>query len=147
MKPLVVILIALSAFIVSCSPEKKLARLIRKHPELVKSDTVFKRDTTVVNGVQHDTVFHSTITRDTVIIRDKQLTIKYYNDGKTTYLKGVCDTVRVIKEVPVLVNSVNPVDVSREGSWYDRWVFRPLAFILIILLSVEYLLRKFFKRS
>lgn len=104
---------------VACSPQKRLNRIIRNHPELIKSDTIYKQDTTVVNGVAHDTIFKTQITKDTVTIVDKQLTIKYYNDGKTTYLKGKCDTVWVVKEIPVVVNKV-VADISKPKRWYEK---------------------------
>lgn len=124
----VLLLICLS--LCSCSPEKRLARLIRHNPQLVKTDTIFRKDTMIINGVAHDTIFKTRITKDTIIIKDKQLTIKYYNDGTTTYLKGVCDTVRIIKEVPVIVNSVKPVESKRD--WLPIILFGILALLMIV---------------
>lgn len=134
-------LLTLAVLIISCTPQKRLNRLIKHHPELIQNDTILKMDTTVVNGVQHDTVFTTTITRDTIVIKDKQLTIKYYNDGKTTYLKGVCDTVKIIKEVPVVVNKIEAT-IEEVAPWYDKYIFRPLASIgLIFLLLLLFGLR------
>ncbi len=101
----------------SCSPEKRLARILRNNPELIKTETIYKRDTTIVAGAKADTIFATTITRDTLVIKEKQLTIKYYNDGKTTYLKGVCDTIKIIKEIPVQVFTVQPPPVL---TWWQR---------------------------
>lgn len=102
-----------------CTPQKRLSRLLRKNPELISKDTIFKSDTTIVYGTSKDTVFNTSITKDTLVIRDKQLEIRYYNDGKTTYLKGKCDTVWAIKEIPVQINSVE-VDVIKKKKWYKK---------------------------
>lgn len=124
----------------ACSPSKRLSRLIALHPDLVKSDTVRVIDTTVVPGVVHDTIFKSTITKDTITIIDKQLTIKYYNDGKTTYIKGVCDTVFVVKEIPVTVHTVSPI---KEVTVYPFWAYPALwVAILYIALTLAYVLRR-----
>lgn len=127
----------LTTLLISCSPERRLARLIKKHPELVAHDTIYKSDTTIVNGVQHDTIFRTQITKDTVIIRDKQLTIKYYNDGKTTYLKGVCDTIRIIKEVPIMVNSVNPIRYITEPTKWWQWVLYVIAVLALLFVALD----------
>lgn len=129
MKRLLIVLLSLSLF--CCTPQKRLNRLVKNHPELVQHDTIFKMDTTVVNGVMHDTIFKTQITKDTVTIIDKQLTIKYFNDGKTTYIKGVCDTVWAVKEVPVMVNNTNAI-ISNE-TWYEK-LMKYLNLIILALL-------------
>lgn len=133
----------LSCLLFSCSYEKKLGRakkklanLISEYPALVQHDTLWHNDTTIVSGIAHDTLFKTTITKDTMIIKDHQLTIKYYNDGKTTYLQGKCDTVFVVKKVPEYINNVNPAkEIERSRQWYDwmAYIISILALIFIIL--------------
>lgn len=143
MKQIFLTIFVLTLF-VQCTPEKRLARLLSKHPKLIKKDTIFKTDTTIVNGVTTDTLFRTQITKDTLIIRDKQLEIRYYNDGKTTYIKGKCDTIFVIKEIPIQINSVQPKVLSRKEK-FKLFLFDNLAEILIIIVIVYYLLRRFGK--
>lgn len=121
-----ILLLAL-ILITSCSPEhklkranRKLAKLIELNPQLVKSDTIYKKDTTIVYGVTRDTVFKNTITKDTIVIREKHLEIKYYNDGKNVYIKGKCDTVYIIKELPIAVNTVRPVKYTNKLNWWQK---------------------------
>lgn len=127
-------------FITGCTPGKRLAWLLRKHPELVRTDTIYRRDTTIIDGASADTVFHTQITRDTLIIRDKQLTIKYFNDGKQTFIQGKCDTVIVVKEIPTVVNSI----VQRQQSWYEKITgrFGEFSFIIIGIAGLILLVRK-----
>lgn len=129
-------LLLLSTLIIlfSCSPQKRLSILLKYHPELIQTDTVFKSDTTVVNGVIYDTTFVSQIITDTITIVDKQLTIKYFNDGKKTYIKGVCDTVFVIKNIPVTVYKTEAV-ISDKRHWYDipLMVATVVLFVLLIV--------------
>lgn len=125
---------AISLF--ACSPEKRLSRLIASHPELVQHDTIIRIDTTIVTGVQHDTIFTTQITKDTITIVDKQLTIRYYNDGKTTYLKGVCDTVKIIEKEPVYINSVNPVKEVHIIKWWD-WLAYAISILAILFIILD----------
>ena len=112
--------------------------MIKKHPELVSTDTVIRIDTIRYDGVQHDTVLQNIVTNDTIILRDKQLEIRYYNDGKTVYLKGKCDTVYKVVETPVIVNKVEVV----KAKWYHGL---KNILILCIILFVLYILYKIVK--
>jgi hypothetical protein len=130
----IVIVWLLSCFIIACrTPEQKLQRLIKKHPELVKVDTVWQIDTVIVKEVKKDTVFSLFESHDTVTIIKDKLTIKhFYNKhDSTVYLSGKCDTDTIIKEVPVQVHTVTPEkDITK---W---WL------IAIILLIIYLIFRK-----
>jgi hypothetical protein len=129
---IVIVWLCLVAF--SCSPEKKLQRLIRKHPELIKTDTVWRTDTVIVKEVFKDSVFKLFESHDTVTIIKDRLTIKhFYNKhDSTVYLSGKCDTDTIIKEVPVVVNSVTAeIDYIEK---YKTWLMLLLAVLIVILL-------------
>lgn len=132
----VLLLLTIPILLISCSPEKRLARLVNKHPELIQRDTVFTSDTTIVQGVVHDTIFKTQITKDTITIIDRQLTYKYYNNGKTTYLKGECKTDTIIKEVPLIVNSVNPVKEVHVIKWWD-WLSYAISLLAIAFVILD----------
>lgn len=126
-----VVFILFAVLIASCSPKQRLANLLKRHPELIKTDTVFRRDTIVTKSVNTDTIFRTQITKDTVIIRENNLTVKYYNDGKTTYLKGTCDTIRIFREIPVMVNQVE----AKPLSWMERAWVKIKDFLIVLLLG------------
>lgn len=75
MKIIYFILIALS--LASCSPERRLARLIDKHPELIKSDTVY---VTV------------TVPADTVIITD-HVTVEADSAGVSSVVGNLLNAI------------------------------------------------------
>lgn len=126
----------------SCSPEARLSRLLKNHPELIKRDTVFKNDTIVVAARAVDTVIHY-IQRDTVIVKENGATIKYYFNTKdsTVYLRGECDTIKIIREVPVVVNSVQ----AKPLGWWDRVKDYVIALCLGAILALFIL--QFFRRK
>lgn len=130
-----------SLFLASCSPQARLSNLLKRHPELVKTNTVYRKDTIIVHGATTDTVFRTQVTKDTVIIRENNLTVKYYNDGKTIYLKGKCDTVRIIREVPYQVNTI---EATPETFWEKAW--RKTKDFLIILMLGAILILVIFKK-
>jgi hypothetical protein len=101
----ILILIALAG----CTPQKRMERIIRKHPELItmSSDTVFTivnypiHDTTysVVNDI--DTIYHLTVRGDTIRIINNisTKTIQVRDVIKTdTLMKVVTSTIITNKE-------------------------------------------------
>ena len=125
---------------VSCSPQARLARLIKKHPELVKTDTVWKKDTVIVFGTKFDTVL-KIFQRDTVIIKKDQLTLKYFmRNDSTIYLEGECDTVKIIREIPVQVNSIE-VKARTTREKIADFVYNNIIPLLLLMAFVFYLWR------
>jgi hypothetical protein len=110
---------------------------------LIKRDTVYRNDTTIINGTIIDTVFKSGITKDTIIIKENNLTIKYFNDGKTTYIKGKVDTVTVIKKIPFIVNSVNVKPMNRKER-FVMWVADNIWLIILLSMGLFWVLKKAF---
>lgn len=98
------IFIFLAFFLFSCSPQKRLARLIKKYPELILADTIIYRDTFYTKHIKTDTIFSFFNYVDTVYIDKGKLKIKILpvNDN-TIYVSGEClpDTIYIEKKIPV----------------------------------------------
>lgn len=125
---LLIIIIIQSA----CTPEQRLARLLKRHPELIKTDTVFISDTTIIPPASTDTLIYYKQT-DTVIVKENGVTIKYFYNTKdsTVYIRGERDTITIIKQVPVQVNSAS---VEPESFWGKAWRITK-DFLLVALLG------------
>lgn len=98
-KILIALLTALMAY--SCSPERKLQRLIERNPQLKVTDTIFYHDTIFVPGVNHDTVFSiETIlfSKDTIVIQKDRLTQKFFYSKDSIYIYGECASDTVYKD-------------------------------------------------
>lgn len=111
----------------SCSPEAKLRRankqlynLLKKNPELSRHDTVFQTVDVLIPSKEVDTVFAAILTTDTIVIKKDNVIVKYFNDGKTVYLKGVCDTIRVSVRVPIAVTTIQPAKEVYVTKWYHK---------------------------
>lgn len=128
--------IGILALISSCTPQGRLNRLIKKHPELVSSYSVVKHDTIVTQSVSTDTIFNY-YTKDTVVIREGKLTMKYFYNShdSTVYLRGECATDTIYREYVVQHNNVS----SKPNMLYNNIllviIFIALGFIVLKLTS------------
>ena len=94
---------AACCIIASCSPQKKLARLVKKHPELVRQDTIKIVDTIYVQQVNIDTVTKIVEHDSVVVINNDKVYLKYFYDTlrQEIYHDVTCkeDTVIYEKEI------------------------------------------------
>jgi hypothetical protein len=120
-------------FICSCSPQKRIARILKHHPELVKSDTVFRPDTVITKLVQKDTSFHF-FQPDTVFIKEGKLTYKYFlRHDSTVYLDGKCDPDTIIREIPFIVNNTTITPLKPFEERVKLWIFDNMLLIILVL--------------
>ena len=133
-----IVQVILICLITSCSPQKRLNRLLTKHPELTEMDTLIIRDTVVINSYVHDTttimMFHDT----TTVLNNEKVILKYFYDTlrETIYHDVECvgDTVYTEKLVPV------KTAVFRELSWWDK--YKEFIYIGLVLMMVLIILKK-----
>jgi len=133
------IIILATVLLVVCSPERRLQRLLSRHPELHRTDTI-----TVV--VPADTV----MVRDTLTQHD---TITITNDRQTVQIVRVptgspCDTAKVVLDVTgtvkadtvtVTVDRVVPCPTNTKVS---RW-WRTAAMVMAVLCLAMFLLYRY----
>ena len=137
-----IIQIVLICLIVSCSPQKRLNRLVKKHPELSQIDTLnlVVRDTIVIQKQSFDTttqiIYHDSVT----VINNERVILKYFYDTTTQelnhYLENKTDTIYTEKIVNVPVDRV----IVRELSWWDR--YKEFIYIGLVLIMVLIILKK-----
>lgn len=118
MRTAILLLFALA--VVSCDPNKKLTRLLTKHPELRDTVTIYDTVWAVVEYVKADSVFVP-VEGDTVYIERDRLRVKYVDvPGPTVYIEGECleDTVYVPVRYDVPV--IQPTEKVEVIPW---WVY------------------------
>lgn len=127
----------------SCTPRQKLSLLLKRHPELVKKDTILKIDTVIVYGYKLDTVFYYKQT-DTIIKKENGVTIKYFYNIKdsTVYLEGKRDTITIIREIKTPTLSLDTVNTT----WYQKFWFSIRDYLFLILFGAVIVLFILFKR-
>lgn len=141
------LLISLVILICSCTPQKRLARLLDKHPYLIdQRDTITQRDTVIRPVFRHDTLFLPVPgERDTFIISTPRgVTNVYLNEDKSEArvkqeLKAdtIIQTRTIIKEM---------VDTSEETleRWFWKVVLTAAGFLIVYFIAVG-LVRKYGK--
>ncbi len=87
----------------SCSPARRLNRLLALHPGLKTPDTLFIRDTIPIREIETDTILHLDSIHDTVIIQRDRLEIKVHRHTDSLFIGGQCkaDTIYLDRKIPV----------------------------------------------
>ena len=127
--------IGLILFISSCSCDYHLTKAKQKCGLANLADTIYQTDSIFVDRVRKDTAFYFNQS-DTVIIKEGRLTMKYFYRDSTVYLSGTCDTIKLIREVPVIVNKTE----LKGNFWSELFSWKNL-FILFLLLLALYLIK------
>ncbi len=131
-----------SLFLASCSPQARLANLIKRHPELATRDTITRVDTITILPGAADTLIYYKQT-DTVIVKENGVTVKYFYNTKdsTVYIHGERDTILIVREVPVQVNTF---ETKPETRWerivrgFKDFIIPLLLGAVVILLILQY---------
>ena len=120
-------LVIISLFMASCGCNYHMNKVKSKCGFTTKVDTLTLHDTITTERTIKDTLFKHT--KDTVVLKQNNLTVKYFYNTKdsTIYLQGKCDTVVkvVIKKIPINTTIYKP------NFFNDNKIF-----LLLILLAV-----------
>lgn len=119
--------------IMSCSPEKRLTRLVDANPQLLETKKVVFKDTIFLapRKIIENNFALPLTSLDTVRIDNKDATVKIYKAGKNFKIE--------VETKPSVIYSSKEVNVSfvKKTSTklkLDRWVSIPLtAFILLLI--------------
>ena len=130
--------IILVFLLISCSPQKRLNRLITKYPSLVELDTILVRDTVVVENYNYDTTTLIRTHDTTVVINNERVVLKYFYDTlrETIYHDVECIGDTVYTEKLITVEKA----VFRELSWCEK--YKEFIYIGLVLLLVLFVLKK-----
>lgn len=130
---------------VSCSPQKRLQRLLKNHPELVKKDTFRFRDTVIIEGLKADTVFDmkTLLKHDTITIVKDNLQIKVAYKDRKFYVAGEIKRDTIIKERVIYQDKIQYVKEAKKSVW-STWLGGVYCIGMIaVILCLTYLIRKF----
>ena len=137
-------LILILICITSCSPQKKLQRLVKKNPELIRVDTIHHYDTIqhVTEKVHLDTVMsHFSHFKDTLIINKDNLTVKtFYNyTTDSIYIFGECkeDTLYIPYEVKIPIETIVVEEKKTPLSFWIICTLVVIAFKLLLMYKTK----------
>lgn len=127
----------------SCSPQRRLNRLVSKHPELVKVDTLVIRDTVTISvpSVKMDTftTIQELKTVDTIYFDRDFVHVKVWEQNDTVYVSAKTDTIykTVYRDIKVPCKNI----VVDEKWTAEQWLGLT-AFLFGLLICFIVLFRK-----
>jgi len=126
---LFVCLITLVILCNACGCEYHLAKAKKKCNQSFLSDTTYVRDTIFTKEVKRDTTFFYN-QKDTVVIREGKLIMKYFYRDSTVFLRGECLPDTVFYEKQIISNNLElkPDPISK----YRFWIMGVILVLLII---------------
>jgi hypothetical protein len=136
--PIVFFIVLITGIIYSCSPEKRLNRLVTAHPELVKTDTIKISDTVITAGTEIDTAIPVPLLKDTVIVEKDKLRLRFIEIHDTLFVEAeqIPDTVILTREIPV-EKIVSTAQSGQSGfkliEFFDKY---PLPIIIVLILII-----------
>jgi len=117
-------LIPLLLIIISCTPQRRFDRLVKKYPYLLTSDTLVVRDTIrdtiriTVPEVEVDTIVSVKELYDTIILEKDRIKVKVWRVKDKVYINGRCDTIYIEKPIERIVYRKIPVKYYQKTPWY-----------------------------
>lgn len=122
--------------LISCSPQRRLGRLIDHHPELLMGDTIPFQDTIIRLPVKVDTAFTLTSLIDTVkIVRDR-LEVSLIRISDTIRLKAACKADTIIRTLSIPVERIKLIKETKPGPSII-WIFLSLLIALVIITLIK----------
>ena len=127
-----IVFILLLSVLASCSPQRRLDRLVAHHPELRIADTLLIRDTIITLPVVADTALSIMRLTDTVTISRDRLEIKLVRINDTILVKGTCKADTIIQVLHVPVEKIRLV--KSEGKVLSKvlWIVVGLGVIAVL---------------
>jgi hypothetical protein len=139
------LLVTSAMLVISCSPQRRLEKLLERHPELTSKDTLMVRDTLITPGVTADTSLLLAHLPDTVIIQKEKLRMELVRLHDTLFVSGNCMSDTIIRTLEVPVEKIRLVKPDKAAMLIGKlpWIMAGLiAFSLSLVMVV--LKRKLF---
>tara|TARA_Y100000813_G_scaffold82098_1_gene58155 strand:- start:51 stop:488 length:438 start_codon:yes stop_codon:yes gene_type:complete len=120
----------------SCSPQKRLNRLVKKHPSLVELDTIKIIDTVITPTIQHDTTTVFKVSTHDTVINNEKVFLKYFYDTLTREIhhEYICFGDTIIQEKIIPIEKI----VYKEINWWEKYQSLIYIFLIGFVLLVIY---------
>lgn len=126
----------------SCSPSKRLDRLIERHPGLVIPDTLVIRDTISISRVRADTTLHIDSLYEPVVMEKERLEVTILRQHDTLFVQGTCEADTIILEKQILVEKIKLVKSNYLEKLLKNlsWLLGIFIFLILALFILKRLL-------
>ena len=116
----------------SCDPQKRINRILNKHPELKRDTVITVRDTVITKHFAFDTLYNYTLQHDTVFLKRENVTVKVYHHNDTVYIKTDVKPDTIIKTISIPVKRV-VYETQTRRNWVLFWLGAFLGLFVLIL--------------
>jgi hypothetical protein len=133
-------ILALAVILAGCTPAGRLARLVKRHPELIAPVQVIHTDTVVIPGLKYDTAFINCF--DTVTIEKERLKVRLIQVKDTIYVSAQVKADTVIRTDTLYVGKVKLIRPSLVGEALKKlpWLISGF-FVLMIYFIIKRLVK------
>lgn len=125
-----------------CTPQKRINRIVKKHPELATPDTVFLSDTITRPAIIIDTQF-TLLIHDTIVISNGEATATIERTGENSFMFSAfvpADTIIKNHVIPYsTINATTPEAKKRERSYTPFLVGAFVGLFIGLLFSLKFL--------
>ena len=131
--------IGLILILVSCSPQKRINRIVKNNPHLLAKDTIRIIDTIIVPNYSYDTINTISYHDTTIIVNNDRVEARYYYDTlrQEIYHEIQCKTDTVIKDRLIPIEKI----VVQEQTLWQK--YGSLAIVALLILLVLSIVKKF----
>lgn len=131
-----VCLLLIAFIIFSCSPQKRLARLLKKYPQLSTIDTLVINDTIITKGVKIDTVFKFVKGTGPLDLKKGNLRMIYLHDTiyDSVYIDAECLPDTIIREIKTPSKTIFVEQTGWDSFKRYWWVFLIIAMLFFALI-------------
>lgn len=132
-------LVPLLFLVISCTPQRRFNRLVKKYPYLLTADTLVVKDTVrdtiriTVPKVSVDTIVNAKDLYDTVTIEKDRVKIKVWRVKDRVYINGKCDTIYIEKPIERIVYRKIPIKYYEKNPLYKILLNSIMGILLILL--------------
>ncbi len=134
--------------LIACSPQARLSRILKNHPELVKTDTTSSIDTTSKPGVRIDTVlwmmpYPVPGKRDTFLLKKDSLVVRFIRIQDTASHR---EGFQVTAQGPPVTTISKKVSTSQTAALTETLRHKLLRWLVIVglILWTGFLVKKTF---
>jgi len=133
---------AIAGFIIfaiaGCSAEKRLARLIRKHPHLVDTSIVIRMDTIRTQQITTDTIFENVGQVDTLIVDNDTVKTIVIRNHDQFRVKTIVRPIEVVRRDTISIRTIRNIPAKSKSVPWGLIA----ALLMIYTLAILYFARK-----
>lgn len=132
--------------LVCCTPQKRLQRLVKRHPYLINTDTIVQQQEIIIESSKVDTIIDlRTINRDTTIIINNNKVIQTVRIRDSLIFVECQKTVDTVYSEKVIIKDKAAIrDEHADLYKWSAWILGGL-FLLLFVIVVFFILQKSMK--